>query len=98
MYGLFKNADESLIRLLLESNANVNATAKVHPPGDECEGVVHARGGCMVKLAVVGEDGSGATGPTGGADGAPASFNPVETLKMPKPLMINFSEQYISKN
>ena len=33
MYGLDSNADESLIRLLLDSNANVNATDKVHPPG-----------------------------------------------------------------
>ena len=40
MEGLLNNVDESLIRLLLESNANVNATDKVHP-GDECEGVVH---------------------------------------------------------
>ena len=30
MYGLINNADESVIHLLLESNANVNATDKVH--------------------------------------------------------------------
>ena len=46
MVGLEENADESMIRLLLESNANVNATNMVHP-GDECEGVVHGVCGLM---------------------------------------------------